>query len=78
MLVNFLCPQCGNSITKLFKKHKDIPSDINCICGSKLERQLSGPTSKSTQIIDNGVQARQVEVMNEVVEQERERAIKGE
>ena len=76
-MITFKCnnPDCDNQITKVFNKLKDIPPFLDCgACGTgKLERQLGAPTSKSTQVIDNGVQARKVEVMNEVVEKERDR-----
>lgn len=77
MIINFKCnnPDCDNSINKHFKSFKDISPFLDCgACGTgKLERQLSAPTSKSTQIIDNGAQARQTEVMSEVVEKERQK-----
>ena len=77
MLIKFVCnnPDCDNSIKKYFKKSKDIPCFLDCgACGTgKLERQLGAPSTKTTQIIDNGIQARQVEVSTEVVEKERQR-----
>lgn len=82
MLIRFKCnnPDCGNEITKLFTKKADVPSFLDCAsCGSgKLERMLSAPSTKSTQVIDNGAQARQVEVMNEVVLKEQERLYRDE
>lgn len=76
-MIKFECnnPDCNNGITKHFVKVKDIPPFLDCgACGTgKLERQLGAPSSKSTQVIDNGVQARRVEVMNDVVEKERNR-----
>lgn len=77
MLIEFKCNNvdCNNRITKSIIKAKDIPPFLDCgACGvGKLERQLGAPTSKTTQIIDNGAMARQVEVMNEVVLKEQER-----
>lgn len=77
MLIEFRCNNidCKNSITKLFTKTKDIPPFLDCgECSiGKLERQLGAPTSKTTQIIDNGSMARQVEVLNEVVLKEQDR-----
>jgi hypothetical protein len=82
MLVHFKCnnPDCPNEITKLFSKSKDISSWLDCgECGvGKLERQLSAPSTKSTQMIDNGAQARRVEVMSEVVLKESERLAREE
>lgn len=77
MLIKFQCnnPECSNEITKLFTKKNQVPPFLDCAeCGyGKLERILSVPSSKSTQFIDNGAQARRVEVMNEVVLKEQER-----
>lgn len=77
MMIRFVCnnPDCDNEITKYYKNFKDIASFLDCgACGTgKLERTLGAPSSKSTQVVDNGVQARKVEVMNAVVEREQEK-----
>ena len=82
MIINFLCnnPDCGNSIIKFFKKAQDIPPFLDCgQCGTgKLERQLCAPSTKSTQIVDNGIQPKRVELMNAVIEKEKEKQDKGE
>ena len=76
MMIRFKCnnPECDNRIDKYFKSAKDIPPFLDCAadsCGTgKLERTLGAPSSKSTQFIDNGSQARKVEVMSAVVEKE--------
>jgi hypothetical protein len=76
MLIDFQCEKCQTVVKKYFKSHKDIPKELVCLCEGKLLRLLGSPTSKSTQIIDNGLQTRQVEILNEIVEEERERATK--
>lgn len=77
MMIKFLCnnPDCGNNIEKFYTKVKDIAPFLDCgSCGTgKLERVLGAPSSKSTQFVDNGVQAKRVEVMNVVVEKEQEK-----
>ena len=77
MLVEYICNNldCDNSIVKQFKSFKHITPFLDCGACSvgKLERQLSAPTSKSTQIIDNGTQARRVEVMNAIIDKEKDR-----
>lgn len=82
MLVRFECnnSDCTNSITKLFKNFKEIPCFLNCgECGTgKLERILGAPSNHSTQIVDNGNQAKAVTVMNEVVLKEQERLYREE
>ena len=76
-LIRFCCnnPDCDNEITKHYTKIKDIAPWLDCgQCGTgKLERTMAAPTSKSTQVIDNGVQVRETEVMNAVVEKEQDR-----
>jgi hypothetical protein len=73
MFINYVC-KCSHSMRKFFKKTTDISKVLECPkCHKDMERTLSSPTSKSTQIIDNGCYERQVEVMNEIVEEERER-----
>jgi hypothetical protein len=76
-MIKFQCnnPDCSNGITKLFTDVNKIPPFLNCgECGTgKLERQLGSPSTKSTQIIDNGIQARKVEVMNDVIDKESNR-----
>lgn len=77
MMIKFECnnPDCDNTISKYFKNYKDIPPFLDCgACGTgKLERMLGAPTSKSTQFVDNGSQARKVEIMNAVVEREQDK-----
>lgn len=76
-MIKFQCnnPDCVNNITKLFTDVKAIPPFLDCgECGTgKLERQLGAPSSKSTQVLDDGLQARRLEISNDVVEKERER-----
>jgi hypothetical protein len=77
MIILFVCnnPDCDNKIKKYYKKAADINPFLDCgACGTgKLERTLGAPTTKSTQFIDNGTQARRVEVMNKVIERESEK-----
>lgn len=77
MMIKFVCnnSDCDNEIVKYYKSAKDITPFLDCgACGiGKLERQLGAPSSKSTQFVDNGVQARKVEIMNAVVEREQEK-----
>lgn len=76
-MIEFVCnnPDCDNSIEKYYQKVNQIPPFLDCgQCGTgKLERGLGAPTSESTQIIDNGLQARRVEVRSNVVERERDK-----
>ena len=77
MMIRFVCnnPDCGNEITKYYKSAKDIAPFLDCgACGTgKLGRTLGAPSSKSTQVVDNGHQARKTELLNAVVEREQEK-----
>jgi len=59
----------------LYRNHKDIVPFFDCgSCGiGKLERQLSAPSSKTTQTVDNGGLTRDIELIDAVVEKEREK-----
>lgn len=80
-MIEFQCnnPECDNNITKYYKKIDDIPPFLDCgACGTgKLERGLSTPGTKSTQYVDNGLQARKVEVSKDIVEKEQEKLYNG-
>lgn len=71
-MIIFKCnnPDCKNKITKIFKKDHKVPPFLDCgECGTgKLERQLGAPSSHKTQIIDNGLQAKKVELRDVVVD----------
>ena len=77
-MIKFVCnnPYCDNNIDKLFQGYKPkIPPFLDCgACGTgKLERVLGSPSSDSVQIIDNGLQSRQVEVSKIVIDKERKK-----
>jgi len=77
MMILYICDNmdCDNKIKKYFKNAADIPTTIDCgECGKgKLTRQLSSPSTRSTVIIDNGRQWRQVEVDSTIIEQTKEK-----
>ena len=77
MLIGYTCnnSDCKNSISKFFKNHLEVAPFLDCgACGvGKLERDFEAPTSKSTVTIDNGFQAKSIEVLVDVIEREREK-----
>jgi len=81
-MIKFQCnnPECDNHINKLYNSSNEVPPFLDCgACGTgKLERTIAAPSSKSTQFVDNGHQARRVEVMQEVIEKETEKLHKDE
>lgn len=65
-------------MSKFFRQIKDIPASFSCTkCGKDAKKILRAPSSTSVLVVDNGVQARSVEVNLEVVESIRDRANKN-
>jgi len=60
-LIYYLCT-CKKSTSKFYRMAKDAPSGFSCECGSEFKRQLSSPSNASKIVIDNGFQAKAVEV----------------
>jgi len=61
-LIRFTC-ECGITIRKLFRAGKEITGSLPCECGKEMKRILSGPAGIGSRIsVDNGVQARAVEI----------------
>lgn len=75
MLIYYKCNNCSNAITKFYRSHKDVASFFDCgHCSiGKLERQMEAPTSKTTQVVDNGGLTKDIELLDAVVEKEREK-----
>jgi len=76
MLIHYKCEKCEKSTSKYYRKSKDIEDEVNCECGDVMDRQLGAPNQNSTQFIDNGLNARKVEVSSTVVEQEKQKLYK--
>ena len=70
---------CGEShlVKKFYRSASDAPTLLICEkCGAESKKQLSSPSSQSKLIVDNGVQARSVEINLDVIEANQERANK--
>jgi hypothetical protein len=67
-LIAFLCKK-EHSKKKYYRQVKDIPASIICDeCGESMKKCLSSPTNSSKITVDNGVQARAVEIIPDIVE----------
>lgn len=66
-LFHYLCS--GNhSVKKFYRQAKDAPVVLLCEkCDKESKKMLSAPNSASTIIIDNGFQARSVEVNLDII-----------
>jgi hypothetical protein len=74
-LIHYIC-KCGISTSKFYRFVKEIFSELECECGLKMRRQLSSPSNASKITVDNGVQAKSVEVDLNVVESNQENSTK--
>ena len=78
-LIRYKCTsdQCGKATSKLYRSGLQAESEISCKeCGSKAKRTLSSPASSSKIMIDNGLQARAVEIDPNIMEINSERSKK--
>jgi len=70
--------KCKKSFKKFFSKASSIVEKTECkFCKEEAKRILSAPSTKSTMIVDNGVQGRQTEIMHDIVEMNQDRDKKG-
>lgn len=73
-IIPYSC-ECGNIIKKFVRSVRDLPVSRPCNrCGKELKRELRGPSSLSKITVDNGVQARAVEIVPDIVEINEERS----
>jgi putative FmdB family regulatory protein len=70
--------ECGENKKKFFRSGKDAPTVFVCPkCGKNMARQLSGPNLRTTLVVDNGVQARSLEIDPNIAQQMEERSQKN-
>jgi tetraacyldisaccharide-1-P 4'-kinase len=63
--------KCGHSVNKFHRQAKEAPAEIACPaddCYHQLKKQMKAPNSTSKVVMDNGFQARAVEINPEIVE----------
>lgn len=68
-LIAYKC-DCGHSVKKFMRQAKDAPASFVCpVCAvSEMKKQLSSPSSSSKITVDNGHQARAVEISPDIIE----------
>ena len=75
-IIHYLC-ECSFLQAKFFRTPKEIPSIFPCTnCQKSAKRILKAPASTSVVTVDNGVQARKVDVNLDIVESIQERSTK--
>ena len=70
-LIYYSCMQrgCGRGVSKFYRQAKDAPTVLPCdVCKQDSKRQLKAPNSTSKVTMDNGFQARAVEINPDIVE----------
>lgn len=70
-MITYLCEkqECGATSSFLYRKSTDAPKHNECkTCGSPCKKTLSKPSSVSKITVDNGLQARAVEMYPDVME----------
>lgn len=76
-IIRFKC-ECTNEVGKFFRRVSDVPFSFPCNkCAKDMKKVLSAPNSGSKIVIDNGVQARAVEIVPDIVEINKERSSKN-
>lgn len=76
-LISYACAS-GHSVKKFYRQVKEAPAVLPCEeCDKELKKQLKAPASTSKISIDNGVQARAVEVNPDIIAINHERANKN-
>jgi hypothetical protein len=74
-LITYICDKCKKKVSKSFKAKEKIPWDMECTCTEgKLKRQLGSPSSVTKITIDDGVNAKPVEIYENIVEMNEERS----
>jgi len=67
-LFHYVC-ECNHSVSKFHRQVASAPALITCEkCGKDAKKTLKAPASVSKVIVDNGFQARAVEVNPEIIE----------
>jgi len=69
---------CGQGDSRFYRSPKDAPPTFPCkVCGKESKKQLKAPASTSVLYVDNGLQAKRVEVNLEIIEDIKDRSTKN-
>jgi hypothetical protein len=76
-IIAYSC-ECGTIMKKFYRMAKSAPSCFSCNkCDKIAKKILSAPSSSSIIVVDNGIQAKSVEVNMEIIESNKERSEKN-
>lgn len=75
--MNYVC-ECKHVEKKFYRQVKEAPAFFLCPkCGKDMKKTLSAPFSSSKIVIDNGHQARSVEIIPDIIEINKARSEKN-
>jgi hypothetical protein len=67
-MIKYAC-KCGYERNKFYSNKNKVLDNIDCEkCGETVQRTLSSPSQRSKIVVDNGVQAKAVELDRQIVE----------
>ena len=67
-LFHYVC-ECKTSVSKFYRQVASAPAVVPCAnCGKDAKKAMKAPAQVSKVIVDNGFQARAVEVNPEIIE----------
>ena len=76
--ISYECTKCHRVTKRSFQKASFIKDTVECkYCGARSERLLGSPSTKSTMVVDNGLQGRKTEIIHDIVSLNKERDEKG-
>lgn len=76
-IIAYSC-ECNTIQKKFFRQVRDVPAFLVCpTCNKQAKKMLSSPSSSSKIIIDNGHQAKAVEVAPDIIEINKARSEKN-
>ena len=75
-IIAFSCPD-GHIEKKFYRQVSKVPAFLICKeCKKEMKKLLSAPSQGSKIVVDNGVQARAVEIIPDIIELNQEKANK--
>ena len=60
-IIRYKC-ECGESVGKYHRSGASAPVSFVCACGKDMKRTMMGPSQNSKIAVDNGAQARKIEI----------------
>jgi hypothetical protein len=76
-MIHYICNACGFHLKQILRR-PPYPSTLICEkCNGSMTKELSAPSQSSKISVDNGVQARRVEISPDIIETNKARSEKN-